>query len=162
MITTKFTSLVLGLAFASLVGGTVVAVANPTNSGVASAAVTTYTCTNAKSFLGFPVWYRGLNVSQADCSLVSPDALNTDTNGGNNGLSNFIWRVVLNIMDIVLRAVGYVAVGFILYGGFTMIVSNGSPDATARGRKTILNAVIGLVISIGSVGVVNLVMGIIK
>lgn len=153
----KIRSIVIGLSFASIVGGAVVTTINPT--GVSFAADT---CSTAKGFLTFPVWYRGLNVSKSDCSLVTPDSLNTAAAPANNGLSNFIWRVVLNIMDIALQAVGYVAVGFILYGGFTMIVSNGTPDGIARGRKTILNAVIGLVISIGSVGIVNLIMGIIK
>lgn len=153
----KISSTVIGLSFASIVGGAVVTTVNP-----ASVSFAAETCSAAKGFLTFPVWYRGLNVSKDDCSLVSPDSLNTAAAPGNNGLSNFIWRVVLNIMDMALQAVGYVAVGFILYGGFTMIVSNGSPEGSAKGRKTILNAVIGLVISIGSVGIVNLVMGIIK
>ena len=155
--TKKLTSLMIGLTFASVVGGTVVTVANPTANTYAAA-----TCTNAKGFLTLPVWYRGLNVSTGDCSIIDPSQLNTAINGSNNGLSNFIWRVVLNIMDMALQLVGYIAVGFVLYGGFTMIISSGSPEVMARGRKTILEAIIGLVISIGSVGIINLVMGIIK
>jgi len=155
--TKKLTSLMIGLTFASVVGGTVVTVANPTTNTYAAA-----TCTNAKGFLTLPVWYRGLNVSTGDCSIIDPSQLNTAINGSNNGLSNFIWRVVLNIMDMALQLVGYIAVGFVLYGGFTMIISSGSPEVMARGRKTILEAIIGLVISIGSVGIINLVMGIIK
>jgi hypothetical protein len=154
----RLTSLMIGLTFASVVGGSVVTVANPTNYTYAAA-----TCTSAKGFLTFPVWYRGLNVSTSDCNIVDPNQLNTAGNGAaNNGLSNFIWRVVLNIMDMALQLVGYIAVGFILYGGFTMIISNGAPEVMAKGRKTILDAIIGLIISIGSVGIINLVMGIIK
>ncbi len=156
-LTKKLTSLMIGLTFASVVGGTVVTAVNPIASTYAAT-----TCSNAKGFLTFPVWYRGLNPSASDCSIVDPNQLNTATGGSNNGLSNFIWRVVLNIMDMALQLVGYVAVGFILYGGFTMIISSGAPEVMAKGRKTILDAAIGLVISIASVGIINLVMGIIK
>jgi len=158
-LTKKLTSLMIGLVFASVVGGAVVTVANPTSY---SYAYTPTTCTSAKGFLTLPVWYRGLNVSASDCTIVDPSLLNTASGSNNNGLSNFIWRVVLNVMDMALQLVGYIAVGFVLYGGFTMIISNGAPEVMARGRKTILDAIIGLIISIGSVGIINLVMGIIK
>lgn len=156
-LTKKLTSLMAGLVFASVVGGAVVTVANPTSYSYAAA-----TCSGAKGFLTFPVWYRGLNVSAGDCSIVDPNQLNTASGGNNNGLSNFIWRVVLNVMDMALQLVGYIAVGFVLYGGFTMIISSGSPEVMAKGRKTVLDAIIGLIISIASVGIINLVMGIIK
>ncbi len=154
----KVSSWVLAGVFAVFVGGSVVTL---TTSGT-TWAVTYHTCTSAQKILTFPVWYDGLTVSDTDCNIVDPSALNTATNGTNNGLSNFIWRIVLNLIDIALQVVGYIAVGFILYGGFSMITSNGSPDSNAKARKTILNAVIGLVISIGSVAIVNLIMGIIK
>jgi hypothetical protein len=156
-LTKKLTSLMIGLAFAGFVGGAVVTIANPT-SYISAAA----TCTNAKGFLTLPVWYRGLNVSESDCGIVDPNQLNTAGSGANNGLSNFIWRVVLNVIDMALQLVGYIAVGFVLYGGFTMIISSGAPEVMAKGRKTILDAIIGLIISIASVGIINLVMGIIK
>ncbi len=156
-LTKKLTSLLVGLTFASVVGGTVVTVVNPSSATYAAT-----TCTNAKGFLTFPVWYRGLNPSAGDCSIIDPNQLNTASNGANNGLSNFIWRVVLNILDMALQLVGYIAVGFILYGGFTMVISSGAPEVMAKGRKTVLDAIIGLIISIASVGIINLVMGIIK
>ena len=156
-LTKKLTSMLIGLIFATFVGGAVMTVITPADSTYAAT-----TCSNAKGFLTFPVWYRGLNPSAGDCSIIDPSQLNTSTNGTNNGLSNFIWRVVLNILDMVLQLVGYVAVGFILYGGFTMIISSGAPEVMAKGRKTVLDAVIGLIISIASVGIINLVMGIIK
>jgi hypothetical protein len=42
-------------------------------------------------------------------------------------------------------------------GGFYYMTSAGSPENAARGLKTIRNAAIGLVISLMSVGIVNLV-----
>lgn len=102
-------------------------------------------------FLGFPAWYRGL--TNGDCSMKSPSDF------GNDGLSTFIWIIVLNIIDIALMMVGYLSVGFMLYGGFLMLTSRGKPNDIAEAQVTIRNAVIGLVISFGSVAVVNFIAG---
>lgn len=131
------------------VGITPVGAQSPTTSGGGGT-----TCSTATGFLTLPVWYRGLNKSATDCDLVSPDAV--------GGISNFIWRIALNIVDIALQLVGYIAAGFILYGGFLFLRSAGDPAKTARARTMILDAAIGLVISIGSVAIINLFTGIVK
>jgi hypothetical protein len=61
----------------------------------------------------------------------------------------------------MLQLVGYISVAFIIYGGFIFMTAGGS-DGAAKGRTTLLNAIIGLVISIASVAIVNLVTGFIK
>lgn len=109
--------------------------------------------TCAQSFLGFPVWYRGLTKSESDCNLVSPDG-----QSGNPTLSSFIWHIVLNVIEEIMMLVGYVTVFFILYGGLQFLTSQGAPDAAAKARTTIQNAVIGLVISIVAVGAVNFIV----
>jgi len=100
-------------------------------------------------FLGFPAWYRGL--TDDNCAIKSPDS---------DGISNFIWHIVLNVLDIALTAVGYIATFFILFGGFQFLTSTGKAEAMAKARMTILNAVIGLVISIASVSIINALMGV--
>jgi len=147
---TKVRNWTLAVLFAVFVGGSIMTAAAPMSSPVSAAT----TCTNAKPILSFPVWYRGLNPNAGSCELVSPDAV--------GGLGPFIWRIVLNVIDIGLQLVGYIAVGFILYGGFQFMISQGSPDGSTKARKTILNAVIGLVISIASVAIVNLIVGVFK
>ncbi len=104
------------------------------------------------TFLTFPAWYRG--VVAADCSIVSPASLP-------GGLPTFIWMIVLNVVEIGLQLVGYIAVGYIFYGGFLFLTSTGSSEGMTKARTTIQNAVIGLVISIASIGIVNLIMGVI-
>ena len=69
----------------------------------------------------------------------------------------FVWTVVLNIVEDLLQIAGYVAVAFVIYGGFMYLTSSGSPEAAAKGMKTVLHAVIGLVIAIMAIGLVNLV-----
>ena len=104
------------------------------------------TCTN-QHFLTFPAWYRG--IVNSDCSIKSPAAPEF------GGFSGFIWRIGLNIVEIILNAVGYAAVGFIIYGGYKYMISAGSPEGMVAARKTIMNASIGLVISIAAVAIVN-------
>ncbi len=116
----------------------------------------------AKPILGIPTWFNGLvKVEDNTCVIKSPSDLDTDSTSG-DGLSKFIWRVVLNVIDIALRLIAWVAAGMMILGGFKMITSDGAADKAAQGRKTLLNAAIGLVIAIASVGLVNLVMGILK
>lgn len=145
----------LAATFAVFVGGTAVnTVASQLTSAAPVAAPTVYTCASAKGFLTFPVWYRGLTKSDVDCDLTSPDAV--------GGIGNFIWRIALNVIDIGLQLVGYIAAGFVLYGGVLFLRSAGDPAKTARARTMILDAMIGLVISIGSVAIINVFTGIVK
>jgi len=108
-----------------------------------------------QGFLTFPAWYRGLNVSDTDCNLKSPNDLASP--GKDDGLSNYIWKIVLNVIEIVLQLIGYLAVFFIIYGGFRFMTRGDNPSEVEAARKTIMNAVVGLVISIGSVAIVNFV-----
>lgn len=106
-------------------------------------------------FLTFPAWYDGL--PREGCIIQTPDV---DKNGG--GLPAFIFRIVLNVIEMALQIVAYAAVGFIIYGGFKYLTSAGSPDRITAGRKIITNAIIGLVISMLSVVIVTLIAGNIK
>lgn len=132
-------------------GGAVFAVITPTTAAAAS------DCN--KGFLGFPAWYDGLidETTGDDCAIMSPADLNDD--GKNNGLSKFIWTIVLNIIEIALGLLGYISAGFTLYGGFLFITSNGKPDSAAKARKTMLDAIIGLAIAMGSIAIVNFIAG---
>jgi len=41
-----------------------------------------------------------------------------------------------------------VALIFVVYGGFRFTTAQGSPDAISKGKKTIVNALVGLVIAV--------------
>ena len=73
------------------------------------------------------------------------------------GLRNFIWTIVLNVLDIILMAIGYLAAMYILYGGFLMFFTRGRPAKIAEAQLTIRNAVIGLVLSFGSVAIISFI-----
>lgn len=62
--------------------------------------------------------------------------------------------VVLAIVEILLRIGTLVAVAYVIYGGFMFLTSQGEPDKAAGARKTIINAIVGLVIALLATGIV--------
>lgn len=105
------------------------------------------------SFLAFPRWYDGL----CENGKIKPIS-NTNATGAGS-LGSMIWTIVLNIIAIMLYVVGYVSLGFIIWGGIKFVISGDNANGVASARKTILNAVIGLVISIMSTAIVNVIAG---
>ena len=105
-------------------------------------------CDKKGRILTLKPWYDGL--TQDNCSIKDPGS-DADSQ------TNFIWKIVLNIVDDLLQLIGYTTVGYIMYGGFLMMTSNGAPDKAAHGRKTIMSAAIGLVIALASVALVNFI-----
>lgn len=101
----------------------------------------------------FPAWYRGLE----DPSTCELDESKIKDNP--DGIGGVVWIIVLNIIDIALRLVGLLAVGFIIYGGFRYLTSAGDPSRAAAGRDTIFKAVIGLVIAIVAASAVGFIVG---
>lgn len=113
--------------------------------------------TCAGRFLTFPVWYRGLTVSSTDCNLQSPS--NFNTGGKDAGIGTYIGIIALNVVEMALQLIGYIAAFFIIYGGFMYMTQSSEAPKIEQARKTIINAVVGLVISIFSIAIVNLVFG---
>lgn len=110
-------------------------------------------CKTKSDILGIPTWYR--NLVDSDCNVQWPQG-----NGGDaNGIQQFITIIALNISDMVARIAGVLTVAFIIYGGFKYILAQGEPAKVAAAKKTITNAMIGLIISVLAVGIVSLVMG---
>ncbi|HMI09091.1 MAG TPA: pilin [Candidatus Saccharimonadales bacterium] len=130
------------LLFVATLGGATMTVALPQTTVAA--------CSDR--LLTFPAWYKG--IQNADCTIKNPN--------DSGGISKFIWTIVLNVIELMLQLVGYIAVVFIIIGGFKFLTGTGTPDTVAKARTTILNAIIGLVISIFSVAIVNVVAGTLK
>lgn len=141
----KIKSWLLAMVFATSIGGAAFATVPQT----AAAA----DC-NDKTFLTMPVWYRGI-AKPSGCELKSP--ADFDHPSG-TGLSKYITIIVLNVIEIALNLIGYIAVGFILYGGFMYMIAAGSADKIVSAKKMILNAIIGLIISFFSVVIVQLIV----
>lgn len=100
----------------------------------------------ASRLLTLPVWYRGLTQSTNNCEL------DIDDNPG------FLWVIGLNVIEMLMHVVGYVAAVFVLIGGFRYITSVGEPDRISGAKKTITNAILGLVIALLSIAVINFIV----
>ena len=92
-------------------------------------------CNKDKSFFGIPTWYKYLELDNK-CNVKT------------SGEKNVPEKIILGLIDIALFLAGLLAVIMIMWGGFQFIFANGEPGSIANARKTILNAVIGLIIAI--------------
>lgn len=94
------------------------------------------TCGGAgRYFLGIPSWDRGIG----DCEDIEGEEI----------LSGEKTQVIAaNIAAIATHIAVLVAVGFVIYGGFLFALSGGNAEQATNARKTIINAAIGLVITI--------------
>lgn len=112
----------------------------PTNASAACKAEDT-------NLLSFPTWYRGLSCNAAG---------EIDIAGGEP--ATIVFTIALNVIDIALRIVGLLAVGYLIYGGFRYVTSRGSPEETKKAQDIILKAVIGLIIAMLSAVIVSFVV----
>jgi uncharacterized membrane protein len=108
-----------------------------------------YAASCADTFFGIPAWYKGMQ--DDTCAFKGPSDVRT-----------MILRIALNIIQAGMVAIAYVTVFFLIKGGFTYITSAGSSDGMAAAKKTITNAIIGLVIAILAASIVNAIAGAIK
>ncbi len=116
-----------------------------------------------------PRWYDGL--CNEDGSIMSPNGADNSTVGDSDSagatqetadnIGGWLTKIALNLVTILLTIVGYVSLGFIIYGGFKYMTSGDNSSGTVAARKTITNAVIGLILSIMSVAIVKLVAGVV-
>ena len=97
-------------------------------------------CSNDKAVLLFPTWFHGLNCTNDVVQI-------TDVSQ--------VWVIVMNIVQILIIAGGYVALYFIIWAGFKYIIAAGDPQKITTAKETITNAVIGLVIVLVSVAIVQ-------
>lgn len=113
-----------------------------------------------KNFL-VPKWYDDLCGSDGT-TIASPANFkkqSTDATSTADNLGGWILVIAMNLVKTLLVVVGYVAIIGIIWGGFKFMTQGDNASGTAAARKTIQNAVIGLVISILSVAIINFVTG---
>lgn len=128
----------LGISGLLVLGSMLMAVAFPSHTSAAK-----MNCSS--QILTLPCWYRGLPA---------------DVNGQPkiNEVKN-LTIIGANVLDMMLQLIGYIAVGFIIWGGFQFMLSDGDPGKAASARKTIINACAGLLLALASVAIVNFVAG---
>ena len=94
-------------------------------------------------FLGLPPWHRGLACKDDAVDLTAKP------------IGQTVVIIALNIVDMALRLLSLVAIGFIIFGGFQYMIARGEPGGVAKGKATVTHAVIGLIIGIASSAIVG-------
>lgn len=130
----------------------------PVGSVSAAPASTQKECEESGYFLGFKPWYAGqVEYKNGKCEVKSPDMSKDDS-----GLARFIGAVAMNVLHDVSLAVLYASIGFLIYGGFRYATAAGSPEGVGKAKKTIQNAIIGLIISLLATVIVNVIFGVLN
>lgn len=112
---------------------------------VVSAPVSAAPSCNSGSVLTFPAWHRGLSLD-SDCHPKLTQL-------------NDVWVIALNVVEVLLQVVAYAAIGYLVWGGFKYMKSRGDPSRIQNAKDAITNAIVGLVVSLGSVAIVNFISG---
>ena len=107
------------------------------------------TCTfSGGAFLTLPHWYQYLSGTMVN-NVCSPQS---------QGI-NDIWLIVLAVTEMLLQLVALIAIIMVIYGGVQMLTSQGQPDGIAKARTTIINALIGMTISIAAAAIITFLAG---
>ncbi len=108
-------------------------------------------CDKSGGFFGLSPWWAYLpsssyfNGDKSTCEITNFNVL------GGGGQPSDAALVLLAVVDDLLRVAGLVAVGFIIYGAFQYVGSQGNSEQTAKAQSTIINALIGLAIAVTAV-----------
>lgn len=108
--------------------------------GLFSATAFAAACSNDTPVLLFPTWFHGLDCTGDVVQITKVDQ---------------IWIIVMNIVQWLIIAGGYVALFFIIWSGFKYITAAGDPQKITAAKNTLMNAVIGLIIVLASVTIVR-------
>lgn len=107
-------------------------------------------CSAGADILSFPTWYKYLPEDAELTAVVGK--CKPKVQRFSDGI-----LILLAIVEIMIRIAIYIATIMFIFGAIKLITSQGNPDGIKNGRNTILNALIGLVIALISVGLVNLI-----
>lgn len=102
-----------------------------------------------RSFLGMRPWHAGINKDPNTCAILNPQ---NDTE-----MNLMFWQIALNVLADMMVVVGYLAIGFLIYGGFLYMMSNGDSARINKGKSTIVSAIIGVAIAILAQLIVNVI-----
>jgi hypothetical protein len=103
------------------------------------------TCSTGGMFLTLPHWYQYLPKGPDGC----PQFL---------ALGD-IWLIALAVIEMLLQVVVLISIAMVIYGGVQLLTSQGQPDKVGKARSTIINALIGVSISITSALLISFLAG---
>ena len=126
---------------------------------------TDYDC--ERHFLGLKAWYDGLLKSKTpvngECQIMSPEQYASKKHvDEQTGMRMYVWTIVMNVISMIFGIAGYLAIGFVMWGGFQYILAQGDVNKTIRARKTVVNSIIGLALVMTASIISGMVAGIVS
>jgi hypothetical protein len=112
-------------------------------------------CAGTRNFLSFPTWDRGLKCEE---NKDAPDPTST-RHVKVDDIPTFVWTVVLNILDILLRLAGILAVVMLIMNGYQYLTSAGVPDKISKAKTGLLHAIVGLAIALMASTIIYFIVG---
>jgi hypothetical protein len=112
----------------------------------------TYANCTERDFLSFPSWNSGLT-----CDETGTDREHVVI--GEDDIPKFIWTVVLNVLDILFRIAGILAVIMLIVSGYQYLASTGVPDKISKAKSGMIRAIVGLVIALLSSTIIYFIVG---
>ena len=106
--------------------------------------------------LGIPTWYKYLGGSIDERGKC---AIDLDGKAGSRDSARSGLLIGIAVLEIMITLAGLVAVVMIFIGSFKYILTQGESEKAAGARKTVINALIGLVIIIIATRVVSFIGG---
>lgn len=97
--------------------------------------------------LGLPTWYKYLKGMRDANGQCTPAIV---------GLSD-VWLIAMAAIEILLRVAAILAFFMIIVAAFGYVTSQGEPEGTAKAKNTLINAILGLAISVSAVLIVNFI-----
>lgn len=94
------------------------------------------------TFLGLKPWWYYLGAEEAVNGAPDQGCIAKITN------INELWRIGVVVFEDMLVIAAYVAIIFVIWGGFKLMTSQGDPEGIKNGRQIVINSLIGLVIAI--------------
>lgn len=94
------------------------------------------------NFLDFPTWYKYLK--------IDPDYCNPKIENIND-----VWLILLAIVEILIRLGVILAIVFVIYGAFSLIIARGSPEKVNKSRDMIIDALTGLAIGLVAITLIT-------
>ena len=82
---------------------------------------------------------------------------------GTSGLngSQSLSDLIVNVIRLMLLFAGAIAVVFVIIGGYQYIASGGNEETAEKGKKTLINAIIGIVVIVLAYAIINVIVNLV-
>ncbi len=76
--------------------------------------------------------------------------------------STTLTQLIANAVRIMLTIAGGVAVVFVIIGGYQYMTSAGNEEQAVKGKKTLINAIIGIIVIVLSYVIINVIVNLVS